>query len=86
MLFRSLVDKVFGEAELFTETQKFAERLAKSPLQTLTGMKRARTEPYRALFESLRDADAVELARYMTSPVTQEGLRSIVEKRRPRFD
>lgn len=82
----NLVDKVFGEAELLPETVKFAERLAKSPLQTLTGMKRARTEPYRALFESLRDADAAELARYMTSPVTQEGLRSIVEKRRPRFD
>lgn len=81
----NLVDKIFGEADLLPETLKFAERLAKSPLQTLTGMKRARTEPYRALFESLRDSDAAELAKIMTSPVTQEGLRSIVEKRRPRW-
>ena len=49
-------------------------------------MKRARIEPYRALFESLRDDDARTLATYMTSPVVQEGLLSIVEKRRPRFE
>lgn len=80
-----LVDKICSEGELLPETIKFAEKLAKSPLQTLTGMKRARTEPYRALFDSLRESDAAELARIMTSPVTQEGLRSIVEKRRPRW-
>ena len=81
-----LVDKIFGEGELAAETQKFAEKLAKSPLQTLTGMKRARTEQYRARFEAMRDADAAALATIMTSPVTQEGLRSIVEKRRPKFE
>jgi len=81
-----LADFVFSEDSLLAETKKFAEKLAKSPLQTLTGMKRARTEPYRTLFESLAESDAKELAKYMTSAVTQEGLRSIVEKRRPRFD
>lgn len=80
-----LADRVFPERELVSETQKFAEKLAKSPLQTLVGMKRARTEPYRALFTSLAEQDAQELAKYMTSAVTQEGLRSIVENRRPRF-
>ncbi|HNL09475.1 MAG TPA: enoyl-CoA hydratase/isomerase family protein, partial [Turneriella sp.] len=81
-----LVDQVFPEDKVVEETLKFAEKLAKSPLQVLTGMKRARTEPYRALFESLRDEDARMLATYMTSPTVQEGLLSIVEKRRPRFD
>lgn len=81
-----LVDKIFNETEIVPETIKFAEKLCKSPLQVLTGMKRARTEPYRALFESLREDDARTLATYMTSPVVQEGLRSIVEKRRPKFD
>jgi enoyl-CoA hydratase/carnithine racemase len=81
-----LADKIFNETELLAETIKFAGKLAKSPLQTLSGMKRARTEPYRALFESLRESDAAALATIMTSPITQEGLRSIVEKRRPRFD
>lgn len=80
-----LVDKVYPPTELLTATQKFAEKLAKSPLQVLTGMKRARTEPYRELFGSLAASDAAKLAEYMTSPVTQEGLRSIVEKRRPRW-
>lgn len=81
-----LADKVFPEATLVAETLKFAEKLAKSPLQTLSGMKRARTEPYRALFESLRESDAAKLAEIMSSPVTQEGLKSIVEKRRPKFE
>ncbi len=81
-----LADRVCNETELFPETMKFAEKLAKSPLQTLTGMKRARTEYYRPVFESMRENDAAALAEIMTSPVTQEGLRSIVEKRRPRFD
>lgn len=80
-----LVDKVYPPAELLAETQKFAEKLAKSPTQVLTGMKRARTEPYRTLFTALTAGDAAKLAEYMTSPVTQEGLRSIVEKRRPRW-
>jgi len=80
-----LADKVFPEANLVPETIKFAEKLAKSPLQTLTGMKRARTEYYRPIFEAMCDADAVKLAEIMTSPVTQEGLLSIVEKRRPKF-
>lgn len=81
-----LADKVYPEATLVAETLKFAEKLAKSPLQTLSGMKRARTEPYRALFESLRESDAAKLAEIMSSPVTQEGLKSIVEKRRPKFE
>lgn len=81
-----LIDRIYPNEELLTETVKFAEKLAKSPLQVLVGMKRAMKEPYRILFDQLRDADAAELARYMTSPTTQEGLRSIVEKRRPRFD
>lgn len=81
-----LADKVFPEESLVAETMKFAEKLAKSPLQTLTGMKRARTEYYRPIFEAMRENDAAELAKIMTSPVTQEGLLSIVEKRRPRFE
>lgn len=81
----NLVDRLFPESEIIAESVKFGEKLAKSPLQVLTGMKRARTEPYRALFESLRDEDARALATYMTSPVVQEGLLSIVEKRRPRW-
>lgn len=81
-----LADKVFPEETLVAETLKFAEKLAKSPMQTLTGMKRARTEYYRPIFEAMCDADAAELAKIMTSPVTQEGLLSIVEKRRPRFE
>jgi enoyl-CoA hydratase/carnithine racemase len=81
-----LVDQVLPEDILIEETLKFAAKLAKSPLQVLTGMKRARTEPYRALFESLRDEDARVLATYMTSPVVQEGLRALVEKRRPKWD
>jgi enoyl-CoA hydratase/carnithine racemase len=80
-----LVDQIFSEEMLRAETLKFAEKLAKSPLQTLTGMKRARTEPYRKLFAELTDNDAHALATIMTSPVTQEGLRSIVEKRRPKW-
>lgn len=80
-----LVDQIFPEDRIVDETLQFAEKLAKSPLQVLTGMKRARTEPYRGLFESLRDEDARMLANYMSSPVVQEGLLSIVEKRRPRF-
>jgi enoyl-CoA hydratase/carnithine racemase len=80
-----LADKVFPEPSLLAETVKFAEKLAKSPLQTLTGMKRARTEYYRPIFEAMREADAEKLAEIMTSPVTQEGLLSIVEKRRPRW-
>ncbi len=80
-----LVDQLYPEDKVVDETLKFAEKLAKSPLQVLTGMKRARTEPYRHIFESLRDEDARVLATYMTSPVVQEGLLSIVEKRRPRF-
>lgn len=80
-----LIDRACSESELMAETLKFAEKLGKSPLQTLIGMKRARTELYRTVFESLRENDAVELAKIMTSPVTQEGLRSIVEKRRPRW-
>ncbi|MBV6494429.1 MAG: 1,4-dihydroxy-2-naphthoyl-CoA synthase [Turneriella sp.] len=81
-----LVDKLFDETMLLEETQKFAEKLARSPLQVLVGMKRARIEPYRTLFEALQSGDAATLAHYVTSPVTQEGLLSIVEKRRPRFD
>lgn len=81
-----LVDQVLPESTLYAETVKFADKLAKSPLQTLVGMKRARTEPYRGIFESLREEDAQALAIIMSSPVTQEGLRSIVEKRRPKFE
>jgi len=80
-----LVDEIFPEDKIVEQTLQFAAKLAKSPLQVLTGMKRARTEPYRALFESLRDDDARTLATYMTSPIVQEGLLSIVEKRRPRW-
>jgi enoyl-CoA hydratase/carnithine racemase len=80
-----LADEIYSEETLLSETLKFAEKLAKSPLQTLTGMKRARTEPYRKIFAELTDNDAHALATIMTSAVTQEGLRSIVEKRRPKW-
>jgi enoyl-CoA hydratase/carnithine racemase len=80
-----LVDQVFDDAAILPETMRFAEKLAKSPMQTLVGMKRARTEPYRQLFEALSESDAAALATIVTSPITQEGLLSIVEKRRPRW-
>ncbi|HRP68870.1 MAG TPA: enoyl-CoA hydratase/isomerase family protein [Turneriella sp.] len=81
-----LVDNIFSEETLISETLKFADKLAKSPIQVLQGMKRARTENYVAHFSALSNDDAAELARYVTSPITQEGLLSIVEKRRPRFE
>lgn len=81
-----LVDALFAAEKIVDESMRFAEKLAKSPLQVLTGMKRARSEPYRALFAQLHDDDARTLAQYMTSPAVQEGLLSIVEKRRPRFE
>jgi len=80
-----LVDKIFPVETLLAESQKFAEKLAQSPLAALSGIKRVKTESYRQLFESLKDADSELLAKNMSSRNVQEGLRSILEKRRPKF-
>lgn len=80
-----LVNAVYEPDELYEKSMKAAEKLAKTPRESLTAMKAAFTEPYRRLADEVYEKDLETMTETICSDNTQEGFISIKEGRRPVF-
>ena len=83
-----LVDEVFtaDSPEDFTaQVRQRAEQLAKKPLVSLRGIKEGLRRDYVYNMEATARFDVDELVRTVLTPHAQEGILSLIEKRRPNF-
>jgi enoyl-CoA hydratase len=80
-----MVDAVYSEESLSYESFAHADRLAKLPRESSRGIKEALRKHYKKIYEDVYAFDVENTVNTILSDNTQEGFRSILEKRRPKF-
>ena len=80
-----LVDEIHPADELLHRARRKTQEFANLPATSRRGIRTALTEERRRHFRDVREFDIEETARAIISPEAQEGFRSILENRRPRF-
>lgn len=81
-----LVDFAVPPETLREETFSFAEELSKHTRIALSGMKRCLSLFGETRMKELVEQDILDLSHAVASPAGQEGLRSVLERRRPNFE
>ncbi|MCB1322497.1 MAG: enoyl-CoA hydratase/isomerase family protein [Leptospiraceae bacterium] len=81
-----LINEIFDSDEAaFARANRMAKRIAGLPIEGTRALKQCTRETYRPLFEAVRSFDEEIIVGLAQTPNTQEGFRSILEKRRPVF-
>lgn len=82
-----LVDELYEPDELLDKTEKFAKKLASGSNQALTGNKLSLRFRYSEdILKRVTDEDSIKAVEMILHAEGQEGLTSITEGRRARFD
>jgi 2-(1,2-epoxy-1,2-dihydrophenyl)acetyl-CoA isomerase len=80
-----LVNRVVPAADLMVEVTKLANQLANGPTRTFGGVKRLLHNAASDSLESQMELETRTLAEMAGTADAREGIRSFVEKRKPRF-
>ena len=80
-----LVDAVFESDNFRNEVFSRAAKLARLPRESSRGIKEALRKHYKTVYEDVYNFDVENTVNTILSVNTQEGFRSILEKRRPKF-
>jgi enoyl-CoA hydratase/carnithine racemase len=80
-----LVDEIYPEPELFSKSLKFAEKFLPFTNDSLKKIKISMREGYRKQVDELLHSDIDLFVETILSKNGQEGFRSILENRRPKF-
>jgi len=81
-----MLNKVLPDAELLSETQALAARLAASPLKSVALIKRAVNQAHELPLERVLELEAAYQTIASRDPNFAEGLAAFREKREPRFN
>ena len=81
-----LVDEVYSIDEIYQRAYTLAEKIAALPPEASSGIKLAFRESYRTVIGELKNKDIDLAVKIITGKNSQEGFRSILEKRRPKFE
>ncbi len=80
-----LVDEAVPAADLMPRARRWCAQFERMPIESVAGIKVALRDAQRIVSESLASNDLELLADAVCSPNGQEGMKSILEKRRPVF-
>lgn len=80
-----LVDEVHKPDKVLEAAFALAEKLAKSPVVALEGLKRAMHFHYKPLIDNIIEQDIAAMTEILLAPATQEGFCALRENRRPKF-
>jgi enoyl-CoA hydratase/carnithine racemase len=80
-----IVNKVYDEAELLDRTYEFASQLAAAPPLVVEAMKRSIYQSAESDLDTALDLIAGQIGVLRSSADSQEALRALREKRRPRY-
>ena len=81
-----LIDEIYSAEELVPKAEKFAAKMAKLPAQSIAGNKIALRFRYsQGLMDAAWEQD-IQNSRFILNASAQEGLKSIIEGRRPVFN
>lgn len=81
-----LVDFTFSKEIIREEALKFAKKLSSLPLGSAKGLKKSLINPKRIGIEKIMEWDTNELVDTILTEDAQEGFRSILESRKPKFN
>jgi len=80
-----LVDDVYSIEEIQGKVLALAEKIAELPPESSSSIKSAFRESYRSRIQELKAKDIAAAVKTILGKNSQEGFRSILEKRRPKF-
>ncbi|MBE7413241.1 MAG: enoyl-CoA hydratase/isomerase family protein [Leptospiraceae bacterium] len=81
-----LVDEVYPVEEIREKVMSQAQKIADLPPESSSSIKSALRESYRSRIDELKHKDIDVTVKTILSKNSQEGFRSILEKRRPKFE
>ncbi|MBR30857.1 MAG: enoyl-CoA hydratase [Spirochaetaceae bacterium] len=80
-----VIDEAVSQEDARKRVEKYCNQFKDMALESVKGIKKSLTDYLRVPLEEMRKTDTEELARAVVSDNGQEGMRSIVERRRPVF-
>ena len=80
-----VIDEAVSAEDAPKRLEKYCNQFKDMAMESVIGIKKSLVDYLRAPLEELRQTDTEELARAIVSENGQEGMRSIVERRRPVF-
>src|SRR6185295_12163376 len=80
-----LIDEAASPDELLSKARNWCAQFEHMPMESVTGIKVALRDADRRVADDLAANDLEFLATAVASPNGQEGMRSILEGRRPKF-
>ena len=80
-----LVDEVYTSEEIHSKAMVLALKLAELPPESSSGIKTSLRESYRSVISELKKKDIETAVKIILGKNSQEGFRSILEKRRPKY-
>ncbi len=80
-----VIDEAVAPEEAAKRVEKYCNQFKDMAMESVKGIKKSLIDYLRVPLEEMRKTDTEELARAVVSENGQEGMRSIVERRRPVF-